>query len=64
MATASTDATLEALIDMTLADTFPASDPPCWTLGREPHPRSRLTAKAPKAGQALAGQDRGRRFLG
>jgi len=28
----------EATIDKTLADTFPASDPPSWTLGREPHP--------------------------
>ena len=25
----------EALIDLTLADSFPASDPPAWTLGRE-----------------------------
>ncbi|HXG20720.1 MAG TPA: hypothetical protein VNN62_16800 [Methylomirabilota bacterium] len=60
MATASTDETLEALIDMTLADTFPASDPPCWTLGREPHPRSQITAPTMKAGQAhvLTGQDR------
>ncbi|HEV8712416.1 MAG TPA: hypothetical protein VGX03_06250 [Candidatus Binatia bacterium] len=33
----SLDETLEALIDETLADTFPASDPPFWTLGREPH---------------------------
>jgi hypothetical protein len=52
MTTDATDEMLEALIDATLADTFPASDPPCWTLGREPHPRSQLTAPAPKAGQA------------
>jgi len=25
----------EEMIDTTLADSFPASDPPCWTLGRE-----------------------------
>ena len=29
------DLLLEALIDQTLADSFPASDPPAWTLGRE-----------------------------
>jgi hypothetical protein len=26
---------LEYIIDQTLADSFPASDPPAWTLGRE-----------------------------
>jgi starvation-inducible DNA-binding protein len=25
----------EEMIDATLADSFPASDPPCWTLGRD-----------------------------
>ena len=26
------------MIDQTLTDSFPAGDPPCWTLGRERHP--------------------------
>jgi len=56
MALATTDAVdenLEALIDMTLADTFPASDPPCWTLGREPRPFSHLATNPAKATQKL-----------
>jgi hypothetical protein len=32
----------EAMIDVTLADSFPASDPPAWTLGRENQSRLSL----------------------
>ena len=32
----SDDNALESMIDQTLEDSFPASDPPSWTLGREP----------------------------
>jgi hypothetical protein len=35
----------EEMIDVTLADSFPASDPPAWTLGREKR-RSSLAENA------------------
>jgi hypothetical protein len=34
------DPLLEAMIDQTLTDSFPASDPPAWTLGRESQPNA------------------------
>jgi starvation-inducible DNA-binding protein len=33
----------EEMIDATLADSFPASDPPSWTLGREREPGALIT---------------------
>ena len=35
----------EEMIDATLADSFPASDPPSWTLGREKQKDSSRTEK-------------------
>jgi hypothetical protein len=35
----------EEMIDATLADSFPASDPPSWTTGRERHVKSDSPAK-------------------
>lgn len=36
MTTYETNQEREATVDSTLEDTFPASDPPAWTLGRDP----------------------------
>lgn len=41
-----TDQEREAKIDATLEDTFPASDPPAWTLGREPHSPAPMTTSS------------------
>jgi hypothetical protein len=35
----------EEMIDATLADSFPASDPPSWTLGREREPGVLITER-------------------
>ena len=45
MSSHATDQKLETTIDTTLVDTFPASDPPSWTLGREHHARTKTYAK-------------------
>jgi hypothetical protein len=37
----------EEMIDATLADSFPASDPPSWTLGRDREYRQEPRQRAP-----------------
>jgi hypothetical protein len=44
-----TDAYLEAMIDETLAQTFPASDAPSWTLGRYSQPERPAVVAPPTA---------------
>lgn len=39
------EARMELMIDITLEDSFPASDPPSWTLGREVNRRPSLHQK-------------------
>ena len=44
----------EEMIDATLADSFPASDPPAWTLGREKHTHSTHAENSTKTEPAQA----------
>jgi hypothetical protein len=51
----------ELAIDMTLADSFPASDPPCWTLGMEKGRRSNVRqslVRSEVAGETVEERDR------
>ena len=41
----------EEMIDATLADSFPASDPPSWTLGREKKTPSNASENSSKTAE-------------
>lgn len=41
----------EAMIDQTLADSFPASDPPAWTLGLDAQSGLDVAAASPSEAQ-------------
>jgi hypothetical protein len=44
----------EEMIDATLADSFPASDPPSWTLGRDRNEQEEIAgAAAPQTSKYL-----------
>jgi starvation-inducible DNA-binding protein len=45
------------MIDATLADSFPASDPPSWTLGRERYQAKEPGASTNKASKQIAGEE-------
>lgn len=47
----------EELIDQTLADSFPASDPPSWTMGRDPYPKKELDGPTHETSKPLVGRD-------
>src|SRR5687767_9110865 len=48
----------EEMIDATLADSFPASDPPSWTLGRDRHEQEKIAVVAVPQPSSLSDKEK------